>query len=35
VGEAIERDGIRVEVLASDEMRVERVRLSKRQAVEA
>lgn len=34
-GEAIERDGIRVEVLASDEMRVERVRLSKAQAVEA
>jgi len=27
-GEAIERDGIRVEVLASDEMRVEKVRLS-------
>jgi putative hemolysin len=34
-GEAIERDGIRVEVLASDEMRIERVRLSKAQAVEA
>ena len=34
-GEAIERDGIKVEVLASDEMRVERVRLSKAQAVEA
>lgn len=28
-GEVIERDGIRVEVLASDEMRVEQVRLSK------
>jgi CBS domain containing-hemolysin-like protein len=28
-GEAIERDGITVEVLASDEMRVEQVRLSK------
>jgi CBS domain containing-hemolysin-like protein len=34
-GEAIEREGIKVEVLASDEMRVERVRLSKAQAVEA
>ena len=34
-GEAIERDGLKVEVLASDEMRVERVRLSKAQAVEA
>jgi len=30
-GEAIERDGIRVEVLASDEMRVEQVRLSQLQ----
>jgi CBS domain containing-hemolysin-like protein len=28
-GEAIERDGLRVEVLASDDMRVEQVRLSK------
>jgi CBS domain containing-hemolysin-like protein len=28
-GEAIERDGIRLEVLASDDMRVEQVRLSK------
>jgi putative hemolysin len=28
-GETIERDGIRIEVLASDEMRVEQVRLSK------
>ena len=27
-GETIERDGIRVEVLASDEMRVEQVRLT-------
>jgi CBS domain containing-hemolysin-like protein len=36
-GEAIERDGLRVEVLASDEMRVEQVRLSKTQtqAIEA
>jgi CBS domain containing-hemolysin-like protein len=34
-GEVIERDGIKVEVLASDDMRVERVRLSKTQAVEA
>jgi putative hemolysin len=32
-GESIERDGIRIEVLASDEMRVEQVRLSKRQEV--
>jgi len=30
-GEAIERDGIKVEVLASDEMRVEQVRLSQLQ----
>jgi CBS domain containing-hemolysin-like protein len=30
-GESIERDGIRVEVLASDEMRVEQVRLSRAQ----
>jgi putative hemolysin len=29
VGESIERDGIRVEVVASDDMRVEQVRLSK------
>ena len=37
-GEVIERDGIHVEVLASDEMRVEQVRLSQfhpRQAVES
>jgi putative hemolysin len=32
-GEVVERDGIRVEVLASDEMRVEQVRISKSQAV--
>jgi putative hemolysin len=31
-GEVIERDGIRVEVLSSDEMRVEQVRLSPKQA---
>lgn len=34
-GEAVERDGIRVEVLASDDMRVEQVRLSKPQEVTA
>jgi putative hemolysin len=28
-GEAVERDGIKVEILASDEMRVEQVRISK------
>jgi putative hemolysin len=28
-GEAVERDGLRVEILASDEMRVEQVRISK------
>jgi CBS domain containing-hemolysin-like protein len=28
-GETIERDGLRIEVLASDDMRVEQVRLSK------
>jgi putative hemolysin len=33
VGETIERDGIRVEVLASDELRVSQVRVSKPQAV--
>jgi len=33
-GEAIERDGLRVEILASDEMRVEQVRLSKAQTQE-
>src|SRR5579863_871018 len=33
-GETIERDGIRVEVLASDEMRVEQVRLSQMQPQE-
>jgi len=32
-GEVVERHGIRVEVLASDEMRVEQVRISKSQAV--
>jgi magnesium and cobalt transporter len=32
-GEAADRDGVRVEVLASDEFRVERVRLSKSQTV--
>ncbi|MDP9170921.1 MAG: hemolysin family protein, partial [Acidobacteriota bacterium] len=29
IGESIERDGIRIEVIASDEMRIEQVRLSK------
>ena len=33
VGESADRDGIRVEVLASDEWRVEQVRISKSQAV--
>jgi putative hemolysin len=32
-GEAVERDGIRIEVLASDELRVEQVRITKSQAV--
>jgi CBS domain containing-hemolysin-like protein len=32
-GEAVDRDGIRVEVLASDELRVAQVRLSKSQTV--
>jgi CBS domain containing-hemolysin-like protein len=32
-GESVERDGIRVEVLASDELRVEQVRITKSQAV--
>ena len=32
-GEVVERDGIRIEVLASDELRVEQVRISKSQAV--
>ena len=32
-GETVERDGVRVEVLASDELRVEQVRLSKSQTV--
>ena len=34
-GESIERDGVRIEVLASDEMRVEQVRLSRLQPQEA
>jgi putative hemolysin len=32
-GEFVERDGIRIDVLASDELRVEQVRISKSQAV--
>jgi len=32
-GEAADRDGVRIEVLASDDLRVERVRLSKSQTV--
>lgn len=32
-GEAVERDGIRIEVLASDDLRVEQVRISKSQTV--
>jgi CBS domain containing-hemolysin-like protein len=32
-GESVNRDGIRVEVLASDELRVGQVRISKSQAV--
>jgi CBS domain containing-hemolysin-like protein len=32
-GESVDRDGIRIEVLASDELRVEQVRISKSQAV--
>jgi putative hemolysin len=32
-GESVERDGIRIEVLASDQLRVEQVRVSKTQAV--
>jgi CBS domain containing-hemolysin-like protein len=32
-GEIVERDGLRVEVLASDELRVEQVKISKSQAV--
>jgi len=32
-GEAVDRDGIRIEVLASDELRVEQVRIGKSQAV--
>jgi CBS domain containing-hemolysin-like protein len=33
VGESVDRDGIRIEVLASDELRVSQVRISKSQAV--
>jgi len=32
-GELVERDGIRIEVLASDELRVEQVRVSRPEAV--
>ena len=32
-GESVDRDGIRVEVLASDELRVEQVRISRSQTV--
>jgi putative hemolysin len=32
-GESVDRDGIRIEVLASDELRVEQVRISKSQTV--
>jgi CBS domain containing-hemolysin-like protein len=32
-GETVERDGVRIEILASDELRVEQVRVSKAQAV--
>jgi CBS domain containing-hemolysin-like protein len=32
VGESVERDGIRIEVLAGNELRVEQVRVSKLQA---
>jgi CBS domain containing-hemolysin-like protein len=32
-GETVDRDGVRVEVLASDELRVEQVRLSKSETV--
>jgi putative hemolysin len=32
-GEAVERDGIRIDVLASDELRVEQVRITRSQAV--
>jgi putative hemolysin len=32
-GESVERDGIRIDVLASDELRVEQVRVQRRQAV--
>jgi CBS domain containing-hemolysin-like protein len=32
-GESVDRDGLRIEVLASDNLRVEQVRLSKSQTV--
>jgi len=32
-GEVVEREGLRIQVLASDELRVEQVRISKSQAV--
>jgi CBS domain containing-hemolysin-like protein len=32
-GEFVDRDGVRIEVLASDELRVEQVRISKSQTV--
>ena len=32
-GEFVERDGVRIEVLASDELRVEQVRIGKSQTV--
>jgi CBS domain containing-hemolysin-like protein len=32
-GESIERDGVRIEILASDELRVEQVRVSKARAI--
>jgi CBS domain containing-hemolysin-like protein len=32
-GEFVDRDGVRIEVLASDDLRVEQVRISKSQAV--
>jgi CBS domain containing-hemolysin-like protein len=32
-GESVERDGVRIEILAADELRVEQVRVSKTQAV--
>jgi CBS domain containing-hemolysin-like protein len=32
-GETVEHDGVRIDVLAGDELRVEQVRVSKQQAV--